>query len=98
MPPSSSVRRFKVPAALAGYASLNRAALQILKPGGFLCTASCSARVSPEEFSGAIRQAAEKLGLTLQLIEERYQPADHPVLLQFPQGRYLKMFVFHRGD
>ena len=97
-PPAFAKSQAKVPAALAGYASLNRAALQILKPGGFLCTASCSARVSPEEFSGAIQQAAEKLGLTLQLVEERYQPADHPVLLQFPQGRYLKMFVFHRGD
>jgi glucosamine--fructose-6-phosphate aminotransferase (isomerizing) len=27
------------------------------------------------------------------LVEERYQPPDHPVRLQFPEGRYLKFHV-----
>jgi 23S rRNA (cytosine1962-C5)-methyltransferase len=26
-------------------------------------------------------------------VEERYQPPDHPVRLQFGEGRYLKFFV-----
>ena len=93
-PPAFAKSQAKVPAALAGYASLNRAALQILRPGGYLATASCSARVSAEEFLGTVVEAAGKLGLALQLVLERYQPADHPILLQFPQGRYLKFFVF----
>jgi 23S rRNA (cytosine1962-C5)-methyltransferase len=29
----------------------------------------------------------------LALIEERYQPPDHPVRLQFPEGKYLKFYV-----
>ena len=93
-PPAFAKSQAKVPAALAGYASLNRAALQLVRPGGFLATASCSARVSAEAFTGAVAEAAGKLGLSLQLVEERHQPADHPVLLEFPQGRYLKLFVF----
>jgi 23S rRNA (cytosine1962-C5)-methyltransferase len=26
-------------------------------------------------------------------VEERYQPPDHPIRLQFPEGRYLKFYV-----
>ncbi len=95
-PPAFAKSQAKVPAALAGYAALNRAALQLLRPGGYLATASCSARVSAEAFLGAVSEAAGKLGLPLQLVEDRRQPFDHPVLLQFPQGAYLKLFVFRR--
>ena len=79
--------------ALGGYASLNRQALGILKPGGLLCTASCSARVSPEAFFDAIKDGAHNAGVDLALVEERYQPPDHPVRLQFREGKYLKFFV-----
>jgi len=68
------------------------------RPGGILATASCSARVSPDEFTGAIREAAAKTHAQLQLLEEKRQPPDHPALLAFPEGRYLKFFVFRKGD
>ena len=32
------------------------------------------------------------------LIEERYQPPDHPMRLQFPEGRYLKFLVLQSRD
>jgi 23S rRNA (cytosine1962-C5)-methyltransferase len=97
-PPAFAKTQKAVPAALDGYASLHRAALNVLAPGGILATASCSARVSPEEFVGAIREACAKTHTDLQLLEERRQPPDHPVLLAFPEGRYLKFFVFRKGD
>ncbi len=96
-PPAFAKSQEKVPAALAGYASLNRAALQLVRPGGTLFSCSCSARVSDEAFAGAIAEAARKLGVALQLVEERHQPADHPILLSFAQGRYLKCLVY-RGS
>ena len=34
-----------------------------------------------------------KAGVDLALVEERYQPPDHPVRLQFPEGKYLKFYV-----
>ena len=40
-----------------------------------------------------VKSAAEKVGADLALVEERYQPPDHPVRLAFPEGRYLKFFV-----
>jgi 23S rRNA (cytosine1962-C5)-methyltransferase len=87
-----------VPAALDGYASLHRAAFGALAPGGILATASCSARVTPEQFLGAIREAAVKTRTELSLLEERRQPPDHPIRLSFPEGRYLKFFVLRKGE
>lgn len=97
-PPAYAKTQKAVPAAIDGYASLHRAALGALSPGGILATASCSARVTAEEFYGAIREAAAKTHADLQLLEERRQPPDHPALLSFPEGRYLKFFVLRRGD
>jgi 23S rRNA (cytosine1962-C5)-methyltransferase len=93
-PPAFAKSQKAVEAALDGYASLNRQALALLKPGGLLATASCSARVSPEAFQAAVNQAANNAGVSLSLVEERYQPPDHPVRLAFPEGRYLKFLVF----
>jgi 23S rRNA (cytosine1962-C5)-methyltransferase len=97
-PPAYAKTQNAVPAALDGYASLHRAALGALAPGGILATASCSARVTPEDFLGAVREAAGKTRADLTLLEERRQPPDHPIRLSFPEGRYLKFFVFRKGD
>ncbi|HUJ28165.1 MAG TPA: class I SAM-dependent rRNA methyltransferase [Myxococcales bacterium] len=95
-PPAFAKTQKAVPAAIDGYASLHRAALQVLAPGGILATASCSARVSADEFASAIREAAGKTHSDLTLLEEKRQPPDHPVLPAFPEGRYLKFFVFRK--
>ncbi len=97
-PPAYAKTQKAVPAAIDGYASLHRAALQLLAPLGILATASCSARVSVDEFMGAVKEASVKTGADLQLLEERRQPPDHPVSLAFPEGRYLKFFVFRRVE
>ena len=95
-PPAFAKSQRVVEQALAGYASLNRAALNVLAPGGILVTASCSARVSAEQFFDAVKEAAFKVRVELQLVEERHQPPDHPVSPQFKEGRYLKCLVYRR--
>jgi 23S rRNA (cytosine1962-C5)-methyltransferase len=95
-PPAFAKSQKAVESALAGYASLNRAALAVLAPGGVLVTASCSARVTADEFFDAVKEAAFKLRMELQLVEERRQPPDHPVSPQFREGRYLKCLVYRR--
>jgi 23S rRNA (cytosine1962-C5)-methyltransferase len=95
-PPAFAKSQRAVEAALAGYASLNRAALAVLAPGGLLVTASCSARVSAEEFAEAVKEAAFKTKVDLQLVLETRQAPDHPVSLQFREGRYLKCLVLRR--
>jgi 23S rRNA (cytosine1962-C5)-methyltransferase len=96
-PPAFAKSQRAVEGALAGYASLHRAALAVLAPGGLLVTASCSARVSAEEFQDAVKEAAFKVRVELQLVDERRQPPDHPVSPQFKEGRYLKLFVYRRA-
>lgn len=92
-PPAFAKSQRTVDAGLAGYASLNRQALALLRSGGLLATSSCSARVSADAFRETLKEAAFKAGGELALVEERYQPPDHPIRLQFPEGRYLKFFV-----
>jgi len=96
-PPAFAKSQKAVEGALAGYASLNRAALQVLAPGGLLVTCSCSARVTAEQFTEAVKEAAFKLHVELALVAETRQPYDHPVSLQFREGRYLKALVLRRG-
>jgi 23S rRNA (cytosine1962-C5)-methyltransferase len=95
-PPAFAKSQRTVDAAVAGYASLNRAALAVLAPGGLLVTASCSARVSAEQFFDAVKEAAFKARVELQLVCETRQPPDHPVSPQFREGRYLKCLVLRR--
>lgn len=95
-PPAYAKSQRAVDAALSGYAALNRTALALVEEGGLLCTASCTARVSAEDFLGTVREAAAKADVRLQLIFQRFQPPDHPIALQFPEGRYLKFFVLRR--
>ena len=95
-PPAFAKSQKAVEGAIAGYAALNRAALQVLSPGGLLVTASCSARVSPEQFHDAVKEAAFKARIDLQMVEDRRQPPDHPVAPQFREGRYLKCSFYRR--
>ena len=95
-PPAFAKSQKAVEGAVAGYAALNRAALQVLAPGGLLVTASCSARVSAEQFQDAVKEAAYKARVDLQLVEDRRQPPDHPIAPQFREGRYLKCAVYRR--
>jgi 23S rRNA (cytosine1962-C5)-methyltransferase len=95
-PPAFAKSQRAVDAALAGYASLNRAALAVLAPGGLLVTASCSARVAAEQFFDAVKEAAFKARVETQIVAETRQPPDHPVSPQFREGRYLKALVLRR--
>ncbi len=95
-PPAFAKSQKAVEGALAGYASLNRAALQVLAPGGLLVTCSCSARVTAEQFGEAVKEAAFKSRIELALVAETRQPPDHPISLQFKEGRYLKAMVLRR--
>jgi 23S rRNA (cytosine1962-C5)-methyltransferase len=96
-PPAFTKSQKTVDSAHEGYAGINRAAFQLLEPGGILFTASCSARVSSEEFFQAVKEGAFKAKADVQLLETHFQPADHPVQIQLPEGRYLKLLVLRRA-
>ena len=95
-PPGFAQSRRHVDAATKAYQRINISALQILPPGGFLVTASCSQAVSEDDFLKIVRYSAKKAGAPLRLLQRGTQPPDHPVLDAMPETYYLKLFVFQK--
>ena len=89
-PPPFARSKDAVEGALRGYKELNLRAMRLLTPGGILATYSCSQRVSPDMFLTTLGDAAADARREARLIEMTGQPADHPVMLTFPESRYLK--------
>ncbi|HYF04387.1 MAG TPA: class I SAM-dependent rRNA methyltransferase [Patescibacteria group bacterium] len=93
-PPAFTKSRKTVPAAKKGYASINRLALQLIEPGGYLVTSSCSQHLEEQTFYELIQQEADHTQCELQLVFRGMQSPDHPVLPQMPETQYLKFFIF----
>ncbi len=82
--------------AARGYKDINLNALKLLRPGGLLATFSCSGGVSPELFQKIVAGAAADAGASLALRERFSAAPDHPVLVEFPEGEYLKGLLLER--
>jgi len=93
-PPSFSRNKRTVATALKGYTELHRLGFRVIKPGGFLATASCSHHVTEEAFFSAVETSARKEGKRVQLLESAGAAPDHPVLPAMPETRYLKFGIF----
>jgi 23S rRNA (cytosine1962-C5)-methyltransferase len=91
-PPAFAKNKTALPAAKRGYKEINLRALQILKPGGILITASCSYHLPEAELEALLLDAANDAGRRVQLLERRGAGRDHPALLGVPETRYLKCF------
>ena len=89
-PPKFAKGRGDLPNALRGYKDINLQALKLLTPGGILATFSCSGLVDPDLFQKVVFGASADAGRDAQIIARLGQGADHPILLSFPEGEYLK--------
>ena len=92
-PPAFVKSRKNIAEATKGYLTVNRRALELLEPGGYLITCSCSYLMGREAFRDMLIQAARLAKREVRLVEACSQAADHPVLLSFPEAEYLKCFV-----
>ncbi len=92
-PPAFVKNRKVLQEALKGYFTINRRAMELLRPGGYLITCSCSYHLEREMFRDLLANAAQKARREMRLIEVRSQAPDHPVLLAVPETEYLKCFV-----
>jgi 23S rRNA (cytosine1962-C5)-methyltransferase len=91
-PPAFAKNKDALPAARRGYKEVNLRALQVLKPGGVLVTASCSYHLAEADLEAIVLSAANDAGRRVQVLERRGAGRDHPVLLGVPETRYLKCF------
>lgn len=89
-PPAFAKNKEALPGARRGYKEINLRAMQILKPGGVLVSASCSYHLAEAELLALVLDAANDAGRRVQLLEKRGAGRDHPVLLGVPETQYLK--------
>jgi 23S rRNA (cytosine1962-C5)-methyltransferase len=79
--------------AARGYKDINLLGFKLLRPGGILATFSCSGGINDDLFQKIIAGAALDAGVDAQILYRLHAAADHPVLLSFPEGAYLKGLV-----
>lgn len=90
-PPKWAAGRGEVEQGLRRYADANRLALAALSAGGILVTCSCSGAVSEDAFLRMLRGAAAEAGRDARILAVRGAGPDHPVALECPETRYLKV-------
>lgn len=83
--------------AARGYKDINLLALKLLRPGGLLASFSCSGGISADLFQKILAGAALDAGVDASIVGHFAAAADHPVLLSFPEGDYLKGLLVRRG-
>lgn len=89
-PPSFAPSARALEAARASYVTLHAACLDRLDVGGLYLAGSCSSHVDMEAFTETLREGARRAEVVLQILERAGAPADHPRLVAFPEGDYLK--------
>jgi len=73
---------------IARYHDINKLAFPLLAEGGQIVSCSCSALLDMATFQQTLRRAARLR--PLRILAEHGAGPDHPVRLDFPEGRYLK--------
>jgi 23S rRNA (cytosine1962-C5)-methyltransferase len=87
-PPSFTAKAADVPGARRAYGELTQLAIAVLRPGGLLVQASCSARIPALDFFALVRAAAAGTGRPLTEVARTGHALDHPI--GFAEGAYLK--------
>jgi len=92
-PPKFMEHKAQLKRASRGYKDINLQAFGLLRPGGLLFTFSCSGLLEPALFQKIVADAALDAGRAARIVARLGQAADHPTLLAFPEGQYLKGLV-----
>ena len=92
-PPKFARNRSGISQALMAYHRINRAAVELLTPGGILVTCSCSGSVPREDFLLMLSGVAQKSKRDLQILECRGAAPDHPVSATCLETEYLKCVI-----
>ncbi len=83
--------------AARAYKDINLLALKLLRPDGLLASFSCSGGISADLFQKIMAGAALDAAVDASIVGRFTAAADHPVLLSFPEGDYLKGLLLRRA-
>ncbi len=87
-PPAFARKKKEKPSAFKAYMKLTEMGVRLVKKGGVLFAASCSAPVSSEEFFETIDRGVRSAGFNFLPFKRSGHALDHPV--SFKDGAYLK--------
>ncbi len=92
-PPKWVHHKDEIEQGLVRYADLNRLGIEKVARGGLVVTCSCSGSVSEDQFLRMLRDAAAMARRDVRVLQLRGAGPDHPVALECPETRYLKVAV-----
>ena len=95
-PPKFAPTASSVDKAARAYKDINVLGCQLLNPGGYLLTFSCSGAVTVDLFRKIVAGAAADAKASMWVVQPLSAGADHPVLLAFPEGEYLKGLLLQK--
>ncbi len=96
-PPAFVKNKKDLPQGLHAYFKLNAQAFKLCAPGALVVSCTCSGGVGMEDFKESLRKAIVRSGRNARCVAFGGQGWDHPTLMSFPEGYYLKM-VMHQMD
>lgn len=92
-PPKWVANKNQIELGLQRYSDLNRLGFEKVARGGLVVTCSCSGSVSEDSFLRMLRESAAAARRDVRVLHLRSAGADHPVALECPETRYLKVAV-----
>jgi 23S rRNA (cytosine1962-C5)-methyltransferase len=96
-PPAFAKKRADVDRAARGYKDVNRVAMALVAPGGWLLTCSCSGLVDADLFQKIVFSASLDARVSFSILARQGAGPDHPVSLDCPEGEYLKGLWLRRA-
>ena len=89
-PPAFAKKRADVDRAARGYKDVNRLAMTLVAPGGWLLTCSCSGLIDADLFQKVVFAASTDARRSFSIAARQGAGPDHPVSIDCPEGEYLK--------
>jgi 23S rRNA (cytosine1962-C5)-methyltransferase len=92
-PPALIKGRKDIPVGTHAYLQLHTQAARLVSDQGAWVACSCSGLLIEDSFSETLAKAARRQNRQISWIARGGQAPDHPVLADFPEGRYLKCWI-----
>jgi 23S rRNA (cytosine1962-C5)-methyltransferase len=92
-PPAFIKAKKDIPTGKHAYVKLNTQAMRLARPGGVVVSCSCSGHLTEEDLLEAVRRGLQRSRRRGRGVAKGGHGPDHPMLPQFPEGFYLKMFA-----
>ncbi len=96
-PPKWVQQKSEIERGLARYRDLNREAFKKCEEGAIVVSCSCSGLVDEGGFIRTVREAAAQARRDVQILSLRGAGPDHPIALEVPESRYLKVLTMRVG-